>query len=94
LTDARRPDPYVLARFLDALWGPPGSPPPKRSKSSLQRAARVNYEIFRRYLAYLERLQLVEVQPGERSDQVVLTPAGRETHARLQRWIADLLSEW
>lgn len=91
---SKKPDPYVLARFLDALWHEPGTPPVRRSKSSLQRAARVNYDLFRRYLGFVERQGFVEVEPGERSDQVRLTQAGRDAHARLLGWMRDLLGDW
>lgn len=88
-----RPDPYVLARFLDALWAPEGHPPPVRSKSSLQRVCRVNYDLFRRYLAFCLERGFVTVAEGEGADEVRLTPDGREAHRRLVGWIRDLLGE-
>ncbi len=89
-----KPDPYVLARFLDALWHEPGTPAVRRSKSSLQRSARVNYDLFKRYLAFVEKQGFVHVKPGKRSDEVTLTPAGREAHHRLVGWMQDLLGDW
>jgi len=46
-----RPDLCVLARFLDRLAGA-GS---EHSRSSLQRATRTNDDVFRSYLALLQR---------------------------------------
>lgn len=91
---SKKPDPYVLARFLDALWHEPGAPPVRRSKSSLQRATRVNYDLFKRYLSFVEKQGFVEVTQGDRSDEVVLTDAGREAHQRLLGWMRDLLGDW
>lgn len=88
-----RPDPYVLARFLEALWSPAGQPAVVRSKSSLQRACRVNYDLFRRYLAFCIERDFVKVTEGQGADQVCLTPEGREAHRRLVGWIRDLLGE-
>ncbi len=88
-----RPNPYVLARFLDALYHEPGTAPPARSKSSLQRACRVNYDLFRRYLAFCEKQGFVCVAAGEGADEVRLTPAGHDAHQRLVGWIHDLLGE-
>ncbi len=88
-----KPNPYVLARFLDALYHEPGAPPVVRSKSSLQRACRVNYDLFRRYLAFCQKQRFVSVTAGEGADEVWLTPEGLEAHQRLVGWIRDLLGD-
>lgn len=93
MTSRRPPDPYVLARFLEALWAPPGHPGVVRSKASLQRACRVNYDLFRRYLAFCVERGLVVVVEGTGADEVRLTPEGRAAHARLVGWIRDLLGD-
>lgn len=87
-----RPDPYVLARFLDALQGADGQGH-RRSKSSLQRACRVNYDVFRRYLDFCQRKGFVEVTPGDDGDAVHLTAEGHVAHRRLVEWIHDLLGD-
>lgn len=89
----RKPDPYVLARFLDALYHEAGTPEVVRSKSSLQRACRVNYDLFRRYLAFCEKQGFVDVRTGEGADEVRLTETGRAAHGRLVGWIRDLLGD-
>lgn len=86
-----RPDPYVLARFLDALHHEPGTAPVPRSKSSLQRACRVNYDLFRRYLDFCEDKGFVHIEKGDTADAITLTDAGREMHTKLLGWIRDLL---
>lgn len=88
-----RPDPYVLARFLEALWAPPGHPAVVRSKASLQRACRVNYDLFRRYLAFCVERGFVVVVEKTGADEVRLTPEGHAAHGRLVGWIRDLLGD-
>lgn len=89
-----RPDLYVVARFLDRLretntpW----------TRSRLQRAVRVNYDIFRSYLALLQEKGFVEeVDPPEESDArsgvLRLTPAGHAAHGRLVVWIRDVFGD-
>lgn len=86
----RKPDLYVMARFLDVLWAQPNG----RSKSDLQRAARVNYDIFRDYLDILTERGLAVRQGKGRSEKVFLTEAGQEARRRLLRWVEDVLGGW
>lgn len=78
-----RPNLYVVARFLDALHDGP------RSRSELQAAAGVNYDIFRRYLAFLEGRGFVSVRPD---GEVGLSPAGARVRAELRAWIERFLA--
>ena len=77
-----RPNLYVVARFLDALHEGP------RTRSELQAAAGVNYDIFRRYLAFLEARGLVAA-PADGA--VSLTAAGARTRRELREWIERFL---
>lgn len=82
---AFRPDLYVVARFLEAL----GSEGVAHPKTRLQNEVRLNYDLFLRYLTFLERKGLVRIEPqNPGSDHVFLTPEGEEARARLARWIA------
>lgn len=75
-----RPDLHLVARFLDALSEAP------RSRSQLQRAAGVNYDIFTRYLALLmEKGYLVEEEKTVR-----LTDEGRRLRGDLGAWLTRL----
>ncbi len=80
----RKPDLFVLARFLDALHGRPGG----LSRSALQRATRVNYDIFRAYLDLLDGRGLAA---SDDQGNVALTPAGAAARERLLDWIEDVL---
>ncbi len=80
----RKPDLFVLARFLDALHAHPGG----ISRSALQRAARVNYDIFRAYVELMEARGLAAAGDG---GHVELTPAGAAARERLLDWIEDIL---
>lgn len=80
-----RPDLYVLARFLDAL-ARPGS---AWTRAKLQPAVRLNYDLFRRYLAFLvERGWVMETQGP---NQLFLTPLGHTARTQLVDWLARWL---
>lgn len=83
-----RLDLRVVARFLDALVGPDGATRPS-SRSRLQLAARVNYDIYRTYEAALMTRGLLTLE-GEPA-MATLTPRGFEVRQRLQRLLADVL---
>lgn len=80
-----RPDLYVVARFLDKLAASPEGHP----RTKLQQAVRLNYDLYRSYLALLAQTGFVEV--GE--DRVKLTDKGRAAHAALLGWIRDALGD-
>lgn len=78
-----RPNLYVVARFLDALARPEGPP----TRSHLQAAVGVNYDVFRRYLGFLEAKGYARAE----GDHVRLSAAGRRVRAELLGWIAAFL---
>lgn len=79
-----RPNLYVVARFLDAL----ARPDEALSRAQLQAATGVNYDVFRRYLDFLEEKGYAFVTPA---GHVRLTPAGRRVREELRGWIARFL---
>jgi len=86
----RRPDLYVVARFLDRLLHDEGT----HTRSSLQMAVRLNYDLFRSYLAFLEDEGFVEVEPrDDGSDHVHLKPEGARAHRRIVDRIRDVIGE-
>lgn len=86
----RRPDLYVVARFLDRLLYADET----YTKQSLQMAVRLNYDLFSSYLAFLEEKGLVTVQTREKgSDQVRITQEGVQTHRRIVAWIREVIGE-
>ncbi len=86
----RRPDLYVVARFLDRLL----YAEQVHTKQSLQMAVRLNYDLFKSYLAFLEAKGFVRVVPQETSsDDVHITRDGVEAHRRIVAWIRDVIGE-
>lgn len=79
-----RPNLYVVARFLDALARPGAD----LGRGQLQAAVGVNYDVFRRYLAFLVRKGYVIVVSG---DLVRLTGEGRRVRDELRAWLAAFL---
>ncbi len=94
----KRPDLYVIARFLDRLrekdkaW----------SRSRLQHAVRLNYDLFRSYLLLLEEKGFIEEVPQEGAKDeesasprttIRLTVHGHEAHERLVEWIRDIFGD-
>lgn len=85
-----RPDLFVVARFLERLHHEEGQTPPRWTKSRLQPAVRLNYDLFQRYLAFLQERGFVTIEERQTEKHVRLTDAGRQAHARLVGWIQDV----
>ena len=79
-----KPDLYVVARFLERLWR---DPRPHR-KTDLQLAVRLNYNVYKKYLEWLEQKGLITV-----GETVAITPKGLETYKTLVAWIKDTVGD-
>lgn len=75
-----------MARFLDRLAEASDGIP----RTKLQQAVRLNYDLYRSYLALLKDRGWAE-QGG---DNIQLTEKGRATHARLVGWIRDAFGDF
>jgi predicted transcriptional regulator len=88
--EGTRPSPnldlVVVARFLEALWRHGN----RMRRTQLQMAARVNYEIFVRYLSHLEERGLARRTNGPDGDWEELTAKGYEAHRFLAEGLAGL----
>lgn len=77
-----KPNLYVVARFLDRLaqqaW----------TKSALQRACGVNYDIFRRYLELLQAKGFVAVK----ANRITMTPAGADMRMQLRTLLTEFIA--
>jgi predicted transcriptional regulator len=83
-----KPDLYVVARFLEKLIVTGGS----RRKTELQMAVGLNFNVYTKYLEWLESKGLIHtVEADERSKHVSLTPKGMETYKTLVKWIKDIV---
>ncbi len=82
-----RPDLYVVARLLERLWREEPV-----LKTHLQVAARVNYDVFARYLEWLRVRGLVALENAEDGhERVRLTPKGHDAYLRLVQWINEVV---
>jgi predicted transcriptional regulator len=85
--DPMKPDLYVVARFVEALYR--GGP---MKKTNLQMSTRLNYGTFSRYLKWFIEHDLVKmVESEEGGERVYLTSKGVETHHKLVSWIRETM---
>jgi predicted transcriptional regulator len=83
-----KPDLYVVARFLEKLIAGGG----QRRKTELQMAVGLNFNVYTKYLEWLEGKDFIHVtEEDERSKYVSLTPKGIETYKTLVKWIRDVV---
>jgi len=88
VTAMDRPDLYVVARILERLWREQN--PVVRTR--LQQSARVNYDLFMRYLAWMEQKGLVTHNNSpDGHERIVLTPEGEEAYRRIVQWINEVV---
>lgn len=59
------------------------------TRSQLQRAVRLNYDLFRKYLDVLLERGLVALDGGKK-EAFVITAKGQKVRAELVSWLADL----
>lgn len=84
------PNLYVVARFLDALAEPDAT----WTRSALQAAVGVNYDVFRRYVEFLAAKGYLAVRgEGRGAETLVLTAEGRAVREELRGLIARFLGE-
>ena len=83
-----RPDLYVVARFLNALYGN-GSP---MKKTNIQMLLGVNYSRFIEYSEWMEKRGLITLVVDENSaERIGLTDKGIEAYHRFVDWIKETL---
>lgn len=89
-SDLDRPDLYVVARFLERLWRDPRS----YSRTELQMAVRLNYNVFKKYLEWMLAKELIALHAdGTGAERVAITPKGRDTYHRLVEWIKQTVGD-
>ena len=86
---ASRPDLYVLARLLQRL-----ARGDDVGRGELQTAARLNYDLLRRYLDHLLERGLAEAAGDDGKKALFrITPAGRKAYADLLAWLSAWVDE-
>lgn len=83
--ESLKPDLYVLARILNALYGEG----PMR-KTHLYHRSKVNYTEFRRYLCWMSTREFVELKRVEGVERVCLTPFGLQSLTALNSWMGQV----
>ncbi|TMA05157.1 MAG: hypothetical protein E6J93_04360 [Methanobacteriota archaeon] len=87
-SDWGRPDLYVVARMLERLWREADP----MVKTRLQVAANVNYDVFSRYIGWMQSRGLVSLEnSADGHERVALTDKGREAYRKLVQWINDVV---
>jgi len=81
-----KPDLHVVARLLECL----ARPHVQWTRSKLQAAVRLNYDLFRRYLELAAAKGWVE--EGD-AGQIRITGSGLRAWHDLQRWLREWLSD-
>jgi len=86
----RKPDLYVVARFLDVLWWNRVG----MKKTPLQMSVRLKYPTFLKYLEWLQKHGLVKVvTDSDGNDKIILSAKGMEAHRRLVEWIKETMKD-
>lgn len=85
----RKPDLYVIARFLDVLWKERRG----MRKTRLQMGVRLNYPAFLEYVKWLEKHGLIEILNENGSEKIKLTEKGIESYGKLVKWIRDIAKD-
>ena len=87
----QKPDLFLVARFLEKLSAPDWEVPISITRSKLQRAVRLNYDVFTKYLDFLSARRLIEVVPASGSPVIRITKEGRRTYTELIEWLERLV---
>ena len=74
----------MVARFLERLWRDER----QHRKTDLQLAVRLNYNVYRKYLDWMQEKGLITV-----GETVAITPKGLETYRSLVTWIKDTVGD-
>lgn len=88
--EMKKPDLYVVARFLEKLWRSGR----EYRKTELQMAVRLNYNVYLKYLEWLENKELIKiVKENEKHEIIKITTKGLEAYHKLVCWIRDAIGE-
>jgi len=86
----KKPDLYVVARFLEKLC----TPNKEYKKTELQMAVGLNYNVYTKYLKWLEEKGLIVIKnEGPRHVTVKITKKGLDAYNTLAMWIKDVIGD-
>jgi predicted transcriptional regulator len=85
-----KPDLYIVARMLEKIYRADG--PMLRTR--LQVASKVNYNVFIRYLDWMQEKELVTLRAlPDGHEGIELTEKGKESYKRLVNWINEIVHD-
>jgi predicted transcriptional regulator len=88
LWELEKPDLYVVARFLDIMYGNGSG----MKKTNIQMLLGINYPRFMEYLEWLMKHELVApFLDEEKVERIRLTPKGIDSYHKLVDWIKETL---
>jgi predicted transcriptional regulator len=84
----KRPDLYVVARFLERLR----TPNKEWKKPELQIAVGLNYNVYTKYLNWLKQKGLIILQDVDDGHQAIkITQKGVDAYNTMASWIRDVV---
>lgn len=84
-----KPDLYVISRFLETLW----LKQKNYKKTSLQMAVKLNYDVYMKYLSWLEEKGLITTYMENEHQYVKITTKGVEVYNTVVMWIKETIGE-
>jgi predicted transcriptional regulator len=84
-----KPDLYVISRFLETLWLSHKT----YKKTNLQMAVNLNYDVYMKYLKWLEEKNLIVISKEDEHQYVKITVRGVEVYNTVVMWIKKTIGE-
>lgn len=84
-----KPDLYVLSRFLETLWLRHKT----YKKTNLQMAVNLNYDVYMKYLNWLEEKRLITLSMENNHQYVNITAKGVEVYNTVVMWIKETIGK-
>ena len=81
---------FIIIRILEILWSRGGT----IKKTNLQMASNLNFDIFSKYINWLEKWSLIEISNQQKRLKVIrITPKGIKAYKRIIIWIKDFIDD-
>ena len=84
-----KPDLYVISRFLETLW----LGHKNYKKTNLQMAVKLNYDVYMKYLSWLEEKGLITISLENEHHYVKITTKGVEVYNTVVKWMKETIGE-
>jgi predicted transcriptional regulator len=84
-----KPDLYVISRFLEALW----LKHKNYKKTNLQMAVKLNYDVYMKYVSWLEEKGLITTYMENEHQYVKITTKGVEVYNTVVKWMKETIGQ-